>query len=71
MQTMTAPDTTTRLLPNEAAKFLGISMQKLSRLRRDERIHGERVGKTNLYTYTMADLRKADLKPRKRGRKPK
>jgi excisionase family DNA binding protein len=59
------------MLPAEAARFLGISTQTLSRLRRQKRIRGTQVGTTNLYTYTLADLKHADLKPRKRGRKTK
>jgi hypothetical protein len=59
------------MLPAEAARFLGISTQTLGRLRRDKRIHGTQVGTTNLYTYTLSDLKHADLKPRKRGPKTK
>lgn len=63
------PDINTAMLPDEAARYLGISTQKLSRLRREGRIHGTQVGTSNLYIYTIADLRNADLAPRKRGRK--
>ena len=59
------------MLPEEAAKFLGVSRQTLSRLRRQKRLNGTRVGDTNLYTYTLADLKHADLEPRKRGPKDK
>jgi excisionase family DNA binding protein len=59
------------MLPEEAAKFLRVSRQTLSRLRRQGRLRGTQVGDTNLYTYTLADLRHADLKPRKRGPKDK
>jgi transposase-like protein len=59
------------MLPGEAARFLGISTQTLSRWRRQERVNGTRVGTSNLYTYTLADLKHADRKPRKRGRKKK
>lgn len=59
------------LLPREAATFLGVSMGKLSRLRRDGRIKGTQIEEMNLYGYTIADLRKADMQNRKRGRKPK
>jgi hypothetical protein len=68
---MTAPDIKEVFLPNEAAKYLGISTQKLSRLRRLQRIHGTQVGKTNLYTYTIADLKQANLNSERRGPKPK
>ena len=57
--------------PEEAAHHLGISMQKLARLRRQGKIHGTQVGKTNLYTYTIADLKRANLQLEKRGPKPK
>lgn len=59
------------LMPVEAAKFLDISEQKLGRLRRAGRLHGKRVGTTNLFMYTITDLRNADLTPRKRGPKLK
>jgi hypothetical protein len=58
-------------LPDEAAKYLGISTQKLARLRRLKKIHGTQVGKTNLYTYTISDLKQANLQLEKRGPKPK
>jgi hypothetical protein len=57
------------MLPGEAARFLGISTQTLGRMRRQGRVNGTQVGTSNLYTYTLADLKHADLKPRKRGRK--
>jgi hypothetical protein len=57
-------------LPDEAAKYLGINVQKLNRLRRLGRLHGTQVGTTNLFTYTLDDLRKADLSEKKRGPKP-
>jgi hypothetical protein len=59
------------LLPEEAARFLGISMQKLSRLRRNGKVKGTQVGKANLYTYKISDLRQANLELEKRGPKPK
>jgi excisionase family DNA binding protein len=59
------------LTPEEAAKFLGISVQKLARMRREGKIEGTRVGNANLYVYTIANLRKADLSLEKRGPKPK
>lgn len=68
---MSAPNIDQAMLPSEAAKFLGISEQKLGRLRRKGKIEGHQVGKTNLFTYTMADLRNANLQPEKRGPKPK
>ena len=68
---MNTPDIEQVFLPQEAARFLGISMQKLSRLRRQRKIHGTRVGRTNLYTYTITDLRNANLAQDKRGPKPK
>ena len=68
---MTTPDFEQVFLPQEAAQFLGISMQKLSRLRRQGKIHGSQVGATNLYTYTIADLKRANLQKEKRGPKPR
>ncbi len=68
---MNMPDIEQSLTPEEAAKFLGISIQKLARMRREGKVEGVRVGKTNLYVYTVAALRKADLSLRKRGPKPK
>lgn len=68
---MTAPDIEQTLVPKEAAKFLGISIYKLARLRREKRIHGEQVGTSNIYVYRLSDLRKVDLTPRTRGPKPK
>lgn len=59
------------LTSGEAAKFLGVSMQKLARLRREGKVKGTQVGATNVYVYTIADLRKADLSKEKRGPKPK
>jgi hypothetical protein len=59
------------MLPEEAAKFLGVSTQTLSRLRRQERVYGTQIGTSKLYTYTIADLKKADMAPRKRGPKKK
>lgn len=59
------------LTPEEAAKFLGVSVQTLGRMRRNGNVHGTQVGNTNLYVYTISDLRKADLTTKKRGRKPK
>ncbi len=68
---MAAPDFDQVFLPQEAAAYLNISMQKLSRLRRQGKIHGTRVGETNLYTYTIADLKRANLQKEKRGPKLK
>lgn len=68
---MHTPDLQKELLPGEAAKLLGISMQKLARLRRQGKVCGTKVGETNLFTYTLEDLRRADLKKEKRGPKPK
>lgn len=68
---MHVPDLEQELLPTEAATFLGISTQKLSRLRRNGKVVGTQVGKTNLYTYSIANLRKADLQKERRGPKPK
>lgn len=59
------------LTPEEAARFLGVSIQKLARMRREGRVEGTRVGNSNLYVYTLAQLRKADLSERKRGPKSK
>jgi hypothetical protein len=68
---MPVSDTEQVFLPQEAADYLHISMQKLSRLRRQQKIHGTRVGNTNLYTYTVTDLKRANLEKEKRGPKPK
>lgn len=68
---MSAPNMGQVLLPKEAAQFLQISEQKLGRLRRQGKIHGTKVGQTNLYTYTLEDLRNANLELEKRGPKPK
>lgn len=59
------------LTSGEAAKFLGVSMQKLARLRRDKKVEGTQVGTSNVYIYTVAQLRKADLSKERRGPKPK
>ena len=68
-------DLTETLISKEAARFLGISSQKLNRLREAKIIHGQRLGNgANLYAYKLADLRSIDpeiLKPQKRGPKPK
>lgn len=58
------------LLPEEAAKVLNISEQKLGRLRRSGKLHGIKVTK-RLFVYRVADLRDADLTLQKRGPKPK
>jgi len=63
------PNVNTVMLSGEAAKFLGISVQKLNRLRRDKKLHGTQVGKSKLYTYTIADLKQADLTKKKTGPK--
>ncbi|MEO6891211.1 MAG: hypothetical protein ABI324_19675 [Ktedonobacteraceae bacterium] len=68
---MSTPDLTTELLSAEAAKYLGISVQRLSRLRRDHLIAGKKVGTMNLYSYQIADLRRLNTEKRKRGPKPK
>ena len=68
---MNVPNINNVMLPEEASRFLGVSRQTLSRLRRQGRLNGTQVGDTNLYTYTLADLKHADLKPRKRGPKDK
>jgi excisionase family DNA binding protein len=68
---MNRPDIEQSLTPEEAAKFLDISIQKLARMRREGRVEATRVGKTNVYVYTVAALRKADLSLKKRGPKPK
>jgi excisionase family DNA binding protein len=59
------------LTPDEAAKFLNISVQKLARLRRQGKVQGTQVGNSNIYIYTISNLRKADLSKEKRGPKPK
>lgn len=59
------------LTPEEAARFLNISVQKLARLRRQGKVQGAQVGKSNLYIYTVSNLRKANLSKEKRGPKPK
>lgn len=59
------------LLPEEAAKYLGMSTQKLARYRREGRLIGKQVGTSNLYVYRISDLRQADLSAHKRGPKPK
>ena len=59
------------LISQEAAKYLGISMQRLRRLRQSKKIKGHQVGNTNLYTYKIADLRNVNLEYERRGPKPK
>ena len=71
MNTPSAPDLNMVLLPTEAAQYLNVSTQKLARLRREGRLHGTQVGTSKLFTYTIVDLRNADLRPRKRGPKSK
>lgn len=68
---MPETDPNNAFFPDEAAKYLGITTQKLARLRRQEKIHGTQVGKTNLYTYTIGDLKRANLQSERRGPKPK
>jgi excisionase family DNA binding protein len=68
---MSNPNIEQSLTPEEAAKFLGVSVQKLARMRREGKVEGTRVGNSNLYVYTIAALRKADLSLKKRGPKPK
>lgn len=68
---MPEADVNSVFLPDEAAKYLDISTQRLARLRRQGKIHGTQVGKTNLYTYTIADLKQANLQLERRGPKPK
>lgn len=63
------------LISREAARFLGISPQKLIRLRQRGVIDGKKLGNgANLYAYRLADLRKIDpklLERQKTGPKPK
>lgn len=63
------------LISMEAARFLGISPQKLIRLRKQGIIDGKQLGNgANLYAYKLSDLRKIDpglLKRQKTGPKPK
>lgn len=68
---MDIPNIEQSLTPEEAARFLGISIQKLARMRREGKIIGAQVGQTNLYVYSVENLRKADLTLKKRGPKPK
>jgi len=68
---MSTPDIEHDLISQEAAKYLGISMQRLRRLRKNEKVVGHQVGNTNLYTYKIADLRNVDLNYGRRGPKPK
>lgn len=67
---MSVPDVEQSLTPEEAAKFLGISVQKLARMRREGKVQGAQVGNSNLYVYTIGNLRRADLSLKKRGPKP-
>lgn len=59
----------------EAAKKLGISVQSLKRHRLLGDIEGTRVGTSNVYVYTEAQLKKAieggTLKPKKPGQRRK
>ena len=66
---MSTPDIEQSLTPEEAAKFLGVSVEKLARMRREGRVQGTQVGKSNLYLYTVGNLRNADLSLKKRGPK--
>jgi Helix-turn-helix domain len=59
------------LSPEQAAKFLGISVETLARKRREGRVQGTRIGNSNIYVYSIANLEQADLSERKRGPKPK
>jgi hypothetical protein len=68
---MDASNVEQALTPEEAARFLNISVQKLARLRRQGKVQGTQIGKSNLYIYTVSNLRKADLSKEKRGPKPK
>jgi excisionase family DNA binding protein len=68
---MSQNDIERSLTPEEAAKFLGISVGKLARIRREGRVQGTRIGNSNLYIYSIGDLRKADLSQKRRGPKPK
>lgn len=62
------------MLPGEAAEFLGISIQKLGRLRRDGVIKGEKIEGVNLSVFKLEELRKVKGKIQKKdkpGPKPK
>lgn len=67
---MNAPDIEQSLTPEEAAKFLGVSVQKLARMRREGKVQGTQIGNSNLYVYTVGALRQADMSLKKRGPKP-
>lgn len=64
---------TEELYSSDAARFLGISANKLKRMREAKIIPGRRLGNdANLYAYKLSDLKKVDpelLKPQKRGPK--
>lgn len=57
------------LTAKEAANFLDITPDRLRYLRRQGRVKGVRAG-YNETLYLLSDLRKADTKERKKGRKP-
>jgi hypothetical protein len=59
------------LSPEQAAKFLGISVALLAKKRREGRVQGMQIGSSNLYVYSVVDLSNADLSEKKRGPKPK
>lgn len=56
------------LTPPEAAKFLGITQDRLRYLRRQGRIKGIKAGE-RFTLYRLSDLRQADIKERPKGRK--
>lgn len=56
------------LSPKEAANFLDIKLDRLRYLRNQGRVKGIRIG-YNETVYRLADLRKADIKERPKGRK--
>jgi hypothetical protein len=56
------------LTAKEAAKFLGISPERLRQLRLQGRVKGTRLG-YNETVYTIAQLREADTTKKKPGRK--
>ena len=56
------------LMPEEAAKFLGINTDRLRYLRRQGRIKGVKAGE-RITLYRLSDLRGVDVSAQKRGRK--
>lgn len=55
--------------PAEAAKILGVKVDRLAQMRLQGRIKGRVLGNTTV--YTIEQIKNADTSPWKRGRKPK